>query len=141
MARKTVFSDLGEKEDIVQILHLDLFTCHSKSDPFKFQIRNKHCLKFFCYAFLLFPLDYCMFLWCNQPFYLSFQDHESIIKAIYAGSEFVDGAVSGNEVGIVLESTSFYAEQGGQVQCHAWFKLYSIANIPRLNVNDRCIGF
>lgn len=45
-----------------------------------------------------------------------FQDHETSIKAIYTGSEFIESAASGNEVGIVLESTSFYAEQGGQVQ-------------------------
>lgn len=40
-----------------------------------------------------------------------------MIKAIYAGSEFIESAASGNEIGIVLESTSFYAEQGGQVHC------------------------
>lgn len=46
--------------------------------------------------------------------FIWFQDHESVIKAIYTGSEFIESAVPGNEVGIVLESTSFYAEQGGQ---------------------------
>ncbi|XP_044490104.1 alanine--tRNA ligase-like [Mangifera indica] len=43
------------------------------------------------------------------------QDHATVIKAIYAGSEFIESAASGNEIGIVLESTSFYAEQGGQI--------------------------
>lgn len=43
------------------------------------------------------------------------QDHESVIKAIYTGSEFMENAGVGDEVGIILESTSFYAEQGGQV--------------------------
>ncbi|KAA8534635.1 hypothetical protein F0562_032106 [Nyssa sinensis] len=43
------------------------------------------------------------------------QDHESVIKAIYTGSEFLESAVTGNEVGIILETTSFYAEQGGQI--------------------------
>lgn len=38
-----------------------------------------------------------------------------MIKAIYTGSEFLEDTVVGDEVGIVLESTSFYAEQGGQV--------------------------
>lgn len=38
-----------------------------------------------------------------------------MIKAIYTGAEFVESAASGYEVGIVLETTSFYAEQGGQV--------------------------
>ncbi|TQD90391.1 hypothetical protein C1H46_024028 [Malus baccata] len=43
------------------------------------------------------------------------QDHESVVKAIYTGSEFINSASAGNEVGIVLESTNFYAEQGGQI--------------------------
>lgn len=38
-----------------------------------------------------------------------------MVKAIYTGSEFVDSATSSTDVGIILESTSFYAEQGGQV--------------------------
>ena len=44
-----------------------------------------------------------------------YQDHESVIRAIYTGSQFLESVGSGSEVGIVLESTSFYAEQGGQV--------------------------
>ncbi|KAH7521779.1 hypothetical protein FEM48_Zijuj07G0068500 [Ziziphus jujuba var. spinosa] len=43
------------------------------------------------------------------------ENHESVIKAIFTGFEFVESADSGNEVGIFLESTSFYAEQGGQI--------------------------
>ncbi|VAI73706.1 unnamed protein product [Triticum turgidum subsp. durum] len=44
--------------------------------------------------------------------------HSSVVKAIYTGSEFI-ATVSGDEdFGLVLESTSFYAEQGGQVQLH-----------------------
>lgn len=46
--------------------------------------------------------------------FIWFQDHKSVIKAIYTGSEFIESVVPGNEVGIVLESSSFYAEQGGQ---------------------------
>ena len=38
-----------------------------------------------------------------------------MIKAIYTGSKFIESAASSNEIGLVLESTSFYAEQGGQV--------------------------
>lgn len=38
-----------------------------------------------------------------------------MIKAIYTGSEFLETGVAGDEVGIIMESTSFYAEQGGQV--------------------------
>ncbi|XP_008810668.2 alanine--tRNA ligase-like [Phoenix dactylifera] len=43
------------------------------------------------------------------------QDHESAIKAIYTGAEFLETAFAGADVGLVLESTSFYAEQGGQI--------------------------
>ncbi|KAL6501032.1 hypothetical protein OROHE_025229 [Orobanche hederae] len=42
------------------------------------------------------------------------QDHSSVIKAIYTGSEFLESVAPGEEVGIILETTSFYAEQGGQ---------------------------
>lgn len=44
------------------------------------------------------------------------QDHESEIKAIYTGSEFLERACTGDDVAIILDSTSFYAEQGGQVR-------------------------
>eukprot|EP00252_Welwitschia_mirabilis_P009432 TRINITY_DN21_c0_g1_i1.p1 TRINITY_DN21_c0_g1~~TRINITY_DN21_c0_g1_i1.p1 ORF type:complete len:1007 (-),score=222.12 TRINITY_DN21_c0_g1_i1:388-3408(-) len=47
--------------------------------------------------------------------YLWDQPHESIVKAIYNGSEFLSTVSTGEDVGIVLESTSFYAEQGGQI--------------------------
>ncbi|KAL6001807.1 hypothetical protein ACLOJK_041785 [Asimina triloba] len=42
-------------------------------------------------------------------------DHKSSIKAIYNGVEFLEKASAGAEVGILLDSTSFYAEQGGQI--------------------------
>ncbi|KAL0452281.1 UNVERIFIED_CONTAM: Alanine--tRNA ligase [Sesamum latifolium] len=44
-----------------------------------------------------------------------FQDHTSVIKAVYTGSEFLESVAPGDEVGIILETTSFYAEQGGQI--------------------------
>ncbi|CAI9108700.1 OLC1v1008371C1 [Oldenlandia corymbosa var. corymbosa] len=44
-----------------------------------------------------------------------FKDHESVIKAICRGQQFFQSASGDNEVGIILESTSFYAEQGGQI--------------------------
>ncbi|XP_031279372.1 alanine--tRNA ligase [Pistacia vera] len=47
--------------------------------------------------------------------FIWFQDHATVIKAIYTGSEFIESAACGNEIGILLESTSFYAEQGGQI--------------------------
>ncbi|PON41707.1 Alanine-tRNA ligase, class IIc [Parasponia andersonii] len=61
------------------------------------------------------------------------RDHESIIKAIYTGSEFLDSAYAGGEVGIVLESTSFYAEQGGQIfdtgALEGPFGLFQVINV------------
>ncbi|KAG7018049.1 Alanine--tRNA ligase, partial [Cucurbita argyrosperma subsp. argyrosperma] len=47
--------------------------------------------------------------------FIWFKDHESVVKAIYTGYEFLESVAAGNEVGLVLESTSFYAEQGGQI--------------------------
>lgn len=44
-----------------------------------------------------------------------FQDHETVVKAIYNGYEFIETAGPGSDVGIVLDSTSFYAESGGQI--------------------------
>ncbi|XP_057463277.1 LOW QUALITY PROTEIN: alanine--tRNA ligase-like [Actinidia eriantha] len=44
-----------------------------------------------------------------------FQDHASVIKAIYTGREFLESVVGCDEVGVILETTSFYAEQGGQI--------------------------
>ncbi|KAL6561706.1 hypothetical protein OROMI_017307 [Orobanche minor] len=44
-----------------------------------------------------------------------FEDHKTVIKAIYNGSEYVQHASVGVDVGIILERTSFYAEQGGQI--------------------------
>ncbi|PKI36694.1 hypothetical protein CRG98_042924, partial [Punica granatum] len=47
--------------------------------------------------------------------FIWFQDHKSTIRAIYTGNEFLENASCGDEVGLVLETTSFYAEQGGQI--------------------------
>ncbi|OAY82969.1 Alanine--tRNA ligase [Ananas comosus] len=41
--------------------------------------------------------------------------HESVVKAIYTGSDFIDTTSPEADIGLVLESTSFYAEQGGQI--------------------------
>ncbi|KAK1366322.1 Alanine--tRNA ligase [Heracleum sosnowskyi] len=51
----------------------------------------------------------------NDIFKFTWKDHRSVIKAIYTGSEFLEDTAAGDEVGVVLESTSFYAEQGGQI--------------------------
>lgn len=37
------------------------------------------------------------------------------VVALYRNKEFVNEVVSGEKVGIVLDKTSFYAEQGGQI--------------------------
>ncbi|XP_047319676.1 alanine--tRNA ligase-like [Impatiens glandulifera] len=47
--------------------------------------------------------------------FIWFQDHHSTVKAIYTGREFLESVSCNSEVGIVLETTSFYAEQGGQI--------------------------
>lgn len=43
------------------------------------------------------------------------QGHDSEVKGIYTGSAFLESSASGDNVGLVLASTSFYPEQGGQV--------------------------
>ncbi|KAI3472519.1 hypothetical protein Pfo_028013 [Paulownia fortunei] len=43
-----------------------------------------------------------------------FQEHSNVIKVIYTGSEFLESVIPGEEVGIILETTTFYAEQGGR---------------------------
>ncbi|KAF3517508.1 hypothetical protein DY000_02059111 [Brassica cretica] len=47
--------------------------------------------------------------------YTWFKDHESEVKAIYTGSAFLQSSAAGDNVGLVLTSSSFYAEQGGQI--------------------------
>eukprot|EP00250_Pteridium_aquilinum_P000973 c11152_g1_i1 orf=130-3051(+) len=47
--------------------------------------------------------------------YIWNKDHETVVKAIFTDSGFVDEISTTQDVGIVLESTSFYAEQGGQI--------------------------
>lgn len=52
------------------------------------------------------------------------QDHESEVKAIYTGSAFLQSSAAGDNVGLVLTSSSFYAEQGGQVIHFIWYALF-----------------
>lgn len=47
--------------------------------------------------------------------YVWHKDHPSVVKAIFTDSGFVESSMTTEDVGIVLESTSFYAEQGGQI--------------------------
>jgi alanyl-tRNA synthetase len=45
------------------------------------------------------------------------QDHSSRIQALYTGREWVESTLGEEgDVGVALESTSFYAEAGGQVK-------------------------
>lgn len=46
--------------------------------------------------------------------YIWHKDHTSTVKAIFTEMGFVDDVSTTEDVGLVLESTSFYAEQGGQ---------------------------
>ena len=48
-----------------------------------------------------------------------------MVKAIYTGSEYVTTATGDEDFGLVLESTNFYAEQGGQVH-HAYIHAIAI---------------
>ncbi len=47
------------------------------------------------------------------------QDHPAYAKAIFSGAGFPD-TTSEHDVGVILDSTSFYAEQGGQVSNRFW---------------------
>ncbi|KAL3650139.1 hypothetical protein CASFOL_006542 [Castilleja foliolosa] len=63
------------------------------------------------------------------------KEHPSVIKAIYTGSEFLESVAPGEEVGLILETTSFYAEQGGQI-----FDIGTIEG-PGGTTEDPDIGF
>ncbi|KAG2538442.1 hypothetical protein PVAP13_9NG380900 [Panicum virgatum] len=51
----------------------------------------------------------------DSPKFVWPMEHGSVVKAIYTGSEFIATASDYEDLGLVLESTSFYAEQGGQI--------------------------
>nr|CAB3492449.1 unnamed protein product [Digitaria exilis] len=51
----------------------------------------------------------------DSPKFLWPKEHGSVVKAIYTGSEYITTASGYEDFGLVLESTSFYAEQGGQI--------------------------
>ncbi|GJN28562.1 hypothetical protein PR202_gb16702 [Eleusine coracana subsp. coracana] len=48
----------------------------------------------------------------DSPKFMWPKEHGSVVKAIYSGSEYMTTASGDDDVGLVLESTSFYAEQG-----------------------------
>lgn len=45
----------------------------------------------------------------------SFANCTATVVALRKEKEFVDEVKSGDEVGVVLDQTNFYAEQGGQI--------------------------
>ncbi|TVU31275.1 hypothetical protein EJB05_22956 [Eragrostis curvula] len=51
----------------------------------------------------------------DSPKFMWHKEHGSVVKAIYSGTEYMATASGDEDVGLVLESTSFYAEQGGQI--------------------------
>jgi hypothetical protein len=72
---------------------------HTNSQPHVCGLESKHC---FC------------------------QDHSSVVKAIFTESGFVESTTTTEDIGIILESSSFYAEQGGQVLLYEHF-MYAFA--------------
>jgi len=48
-----------------------------------------------------------------------------VVKAIYTGSEYITTTTGDEDFSLVLESTSFYAEQGGQVH-HVYINAIAI---------------
>ncbi|RZC57337.1 hypothetical protein C5167_004641 [Papaver somniferum] len=40
---------------------------------------------------------------------------DSVVKAIYNGAVYMNNTDVADAVGIIMETTSFYAEQGGQI--------------------------
>ena len=62
----------------------------------------------------------------DQPKYAAGEDVKATVRAVMVGDEFVDradGAEVEGAIGIVLDKTSFYAEQGGQVTDTGTLKL------------------
>lgn len=58
-----------------------------------------------------------------------------MIKAIYRGNEFFESASGDSEVGIIIESTSFYAEQGGQVKfCQSYSAIYDLKLVNLIDI-------
>ena len=49
---------------------------------------------------------------CFSP---AFEPCTSTVKALRRNKQFVDQVTSGQECGILLDRTNFYAEQGGQI--------------------------
>jgi len=61
---------------------------------------------------VLFISVYC---YCASYVGVVFEPCIGIIKAIRCAKSFVDEVHSGQECGLILDTTCFYAEQGGQI--------------------------
>lgn len=48
-------------------------------------------------------------------FYLDFEACTAKVIAMRYNKQFVQSASSGQEIGVLLDKTNFYAEQGGQI--------------------------
>lgn len=80
----------------------------------------------------------------DQPKYAAGEDVKATVRAVMVGDEFVeraDGAEVDGAVGIVLDKTSFYAEQGGQVTDTGSLKLEvrcDVSTPTRAAPHSRC---
>ena len=51
--------------------------------------------------------------WCMV--FSEFEPCTAVVKALRRNKQFVDEVTSGQECGVLLDRTCFYAEQGGQI--------------------------
>ena len=68
-------------------------------------------------------LHFLMFLHSCLSFctlYLDFEGCTAFVLALRREKQFVDQVTTGQECGILLDRTSFYAEQGGQIYDVGW---------------------
>ena len=61
--------------------------------------------------YTVYSFVYCIYLYS----YLAFEPCTGVVVALRCNREFVQEVGTGQRVGILLDKTNFYAEQGGQI--------------------------